>query len=148
MATASLDTIWDVDDELWALIEPILTRYWPRKRTGRPPADWRRILNGIIYRMRTGVQWNKLPSHFGDDSTVHRWFQRWCADGVFQRMWAVLIEHCDELRGVEWQWQAADSALGKARFGGAMSARTPRIEPKTAQKRICSSKGKAGRWPR
>ena len=34
MAT-TLDTIWEVDDELWAIIEPILLEYWPRKATGR-----------------------------------------------------------------------------------------------------------------
>ena len=148
MNSTTLDTIWEVDDILWALIEPILHKYWPRKKTGRPAADWRLALNGIIYRMRTGVQWNKLPCQFGDDSTVHRWFQRWSAAGVFEQIWALLLTHCDELRGVHWKWQAGDSALGKARFGGAMSGETRRIAEKTARKRTCSSKNRAVRWPR
>ncbi len=36
--TKTLDTIWEVDDTLWSIIEPILIAFWPRKRTGRPPA--------------------------------------------------------------------------------------------------------------
>src|SRR5688500_13373669 len=128
----TLDTIWEVDDALWAIIEPILLTFWPRKRTGRPPACWRGCLNGIIYQMRSGCQWNKLPKQFGDDSTVHRWFQRWAQEGILERIWAVLVEHCDELGGVESKWQAADGALSKARFGGAMSAPIPRIGRKTA----------------
>jgi putative transposase len=143
-----LDTIWEIDDRLWAIIEPILEAYWPRKAIGRPLADWRRVLNGILYHLRTGCQWNQLPPQFGDDSTVHRWFQRWGQDGVLERIWAVLVEHCDELRGVEWKWQAADSALGKARFGGPMWAQTPRIGRKRGRRRICSSMARGDRWPR
>ncbi len=144
--TEPLGTIWEIDDGLWELIRPLLLRYSPPKRTGRPLADWRKVINGIIYRLRTGCQWNRLPKEFGDDSTVHRWFQRWCQNGVMEQIWAVLVKHCEELAGVEWKWQAADSALGKARFGGAMWAPTPRIGPKTARKRTSWSLARAGRW--
>ena len=88
-------------------------------------------LDGIIYEMRTGCQWNVLPKVFGDDSSVHRTFQRWLRKGVLDRIWAVLIEQCDELGGVNWQWQSADGAMGKARFGGALLGKTPRIAAKT-----------------
>ena len=57
---------------------------------GRPRIDLRAALNGIIFRLRSGCQWNRLPDRFGDDSSVHRWFQRWCINGVFERIWAVL----------------------------------------------------------
>ena len=74
MAVQTLETIWEVNDTLWAIVEPILLDFSPRKRTGRPPACWQGRLNGIIFQMRTSCQWNKLPKQFGDDSTVHRWF--------------------------------------------------------------------------
>jgi putative transposase len=77
--------------------------------------------------MRTGCQWNYLPERFGDDSTVHRWFQRWNRDGVMERIWAELVSECDELGGLSWDWQSADGALAKARFGGIKSAQIPRI---------------------
>lgn len=127
-----LGTIWEVPDPLWQRIEPILREFWPRKATGRRPANWRQILNGIIFRMRTGCQWDQLPSRFGPKSTAHGWFQRWAEGGVFEKIWAVLVEECDELRGVEWEWQAADGALGKARFGGMMSGPTRPIGARTA----------------
>jgi putative transposase len=145
-ARRALETIWEMDDNLWAIVEPLLVEFWPRKRTGRPLACWRGCLNGVIYQMRTGCQWNRLPKVFGDDSTVHRWFQRWVEAGILERLWAVLIEHCDELRGVEWKWQAADGSLAKARFGGPMSGRIPRIGPRTAQRRTSSSKVRAAHW--
>jgi hypothetical protein len=44
-----------------------------------------------------------------------------------------LVEECDDLQAVQWDWQAADSAMGKARFGGATSGPTPRIGRKTAR---------------
>ena len=113
-----LPTIWEVDDELWSIIQEILDELDAPAPTGRPRTGQREALNGIIYQMRSGVQWNQLPEQFGDDSSVHRTMQRWIAKGVFQRIWAVLIENCEELNGVNWEWQSADGSMGKARFGG------------------------------
>lgn len=120
-----LPTIWRVSDDLWAKIEPVLAELDPPKNKGRPRVDPRRALDGIIYRLRSGVQWNQLPKEFGDDSSVHRTFQRWVERGVLERLWAVLVADCAELGGVDWEWQSADAAMGKARFGGTWSAPTP-----------------------
>ena len=127
-----LPTIWRVPDELWEKIEPILAEYDPPKKTGRPRVDRRAVLDAVVFRLRTGCQWNRLPKEFPDDSSVHRAFQRWVDLGVLDRVWATLIEECDELGGVEWEWQAADGAMGKARFGGTSSAPTPPIGPRRA----------------
>lgn len=127
--TKVLPTIWRCPDDLWeSIIEPIVMELDPPARTGRPRTDDRQALNGIIYELRTGCQWNVLPKEFGDDSSVHRTLQRWIERGVLRMIWGVLIERCEELGGVNWEWQAADAAMGKARFGGIMSAPIPRIE--------------------
>ena len=129
-----LPTIWEVDDDLWTVFRLIMDELDPPPEAiGRPRADPRRILNGIIYVMRTGCQWNRLPEKFGSDSTVHRTMQRWIRLGVLQRFWAVLVEHCAELGGVDFQWQSADAGMGKARFGGIKSAPTPRIAANPAR---------------
>jgi transposase len=129
--TKSLPTIWRVPDELWAVIQPILVELDPPKKTGRKRIDSGAALDAIIFRLRSGCQWNQLPSAFPDDSSVHRTFQRWVERGVFDRIWAVLVNACDELGGVDWTRQAADGALSKARFGGIRSARTQRTGAKT-----------------
>ena len=127
-----LPTIWRVPDELWEKVEPILAEHDPPKKTGRPRVDQRAVLDTIIFRLRTGCQWNRMPKEFPDDSTVHRTFQRWVELGVLELIWASLVEECEEeLGGVDWEWQAADGAMGKARFGGISSAPTSRIGPKT-----------------
>lgn len=131
-AVAELETIWHVPDELWRQIEPILKEYDPPKATGRKRIEARGALDAIIYRMRTGCQWNHLPQALPDDSSVHRAFQRWVGLKVLDRIWAVLVEECAELGGVDWEWQSVDGAMGKARFGGTKLARTPRTERKTA----------------
>lgn len=78
---------WRVPDDVWDRIYPILLEDCPpRKGPGRKPADWRRVLNGIVYRLRTGCHWNKLPPEFGDDSTIHRWYQRWSKNGIMDRV--------------------------------------------------------------
>lgn len=128
-----LATIWKVSDELWDIIKSILEELDPPAATGRPRIGEREALNGIIHQMRSGAQWNQLPQEFGDDSSVHRTMQRWIAKGVLQRLWTMLIENCEELGGVNWQWQSADGAMGKARFGGMMSGPIPRIAENRAR---------------
>src|SRR5271166_217665 len=95
-----LGTIWEISDELWRRIEPILLEFWPKKPTGRKVANWRKMLNAIIFRLRSGCQWDQLPERYGPKSTVHDWFQRWAAAGIFERIWAVLVAECDELGGI------------------------------------------------
>ncbi len=113
-----LATIWEIPDGLWGCLDPILGRRYPKARTGRPRADLRRVVDGIVFRMRSGCQWNQLPERYGSDSTVHRWFQRFVEDGVFEELWAILLSQCEQLGAVDWRWQAADGCLGKARMGG------------------------------
>lgn len=133
-----LSTIWVVSDEVWARVEPILLRLYPVAKTGRPRSDLRRVLDGIIFRMRSGVQWNQLPREFGDDSTVHRWFQRFVSDGVFVEIWAVLAAECEQLGDLDWEWQAADAMMGKARMGGEKRVPIPPIELNRVRRRVCS----------
>jgi putative transposase len=113
-----LATIWELPDELWERIEPVLERHYPAMVKGRPRADLRRVLDGVIYRMRSGVQWHQLPRCFGAKSTVHGWFQRFVEDGVLEEIWAELVAECDALGAVAWTWQAADGVMGKSRFEG------------------------------
>jgi transposase len=61
----------------------------------------RAVLDAILFRLRTGCQWNQLPARFPDASSVHRTFQRWARLGVFARIWAVLVE----------RWWSAGGAL-------------------------------------
>ena len=115
----TLDTIWEVPDELWEVIWPVILEADPPKPTGRKRADPRKMLDGIIFRLRSGCQWNQMPKELGDDSTIHRTLQRWMKIGLFDQVWAMVQEACEELGGVHWDWQSADGAVSKARLGGA-----------------------------
>ena len=123
-AAGPLATIWNADDALWAQVEAVLAELDPPAHYGPARIDQRKAFDGVIYRMRSGMQWNHLPREFGDDASVHRTFQRWVKRGVLARLWGVLVKGCEELGGVDWQWQSADCALGKARHGGIKSDRT------------------------
>jgi transposase len=136
-AAEPLPTIWHADDGLWAEVEKVLAEYDPPARYGPDRIDQRKAFDGVIFRMRSGCQWNRLPEAYGDDASVHRTFQRWVARGVLERLWAALVRACEELGGVDWRWQSADCALGKARHGGIKPAPTPRTGPRTAASAAC-----------
>src|SRR5436305_10702127 len=73
----------DLTDEQVTLVEPFLPK---PKRMGRPPADLRAVLNGILYLVRAGCQWRLLPKDFPPWSTVHTWYLRWRNDGTWSRI--------------------------------------------------------------
>lgn len=134
-AARALPTIWELPDELWGRIERVLAERYPPASTGRPRADLRRVLDGIIFRLRSGCQWNQLPERFGSDSTVHGWFQRFAADGVLEQIWACLAAECDELGAVCWEWQAVDGVMGKSRFDGDARGSNPTDRAKMGTKK-------------
>jgi putative transposase len=130
-----LPTIWELPDELWERIEPILACHYPPAATGRPRANLRLVLDGIVFRMRTGCQWNQMPERFGPDSTLHDWFQRFVEDGVLEEIWAALASECEALGGLDWEWQAADGVMGKSRFEGDKRGPNPTDRAKQGTKK-------------
>ena len=81
MRTQRYDT--DLTDEQFALLEPFLPQ---PKRTGRPMADLREVLDAVFYLLRSGCQWRLLPHDFPPWSTVHTWYRRWRKDGTWERI--------------------------------------------------------------
>jgi putative transposase len=137
-AAEPLGTIWECPDDLWTnVIGPVIDALDPPKHTGRKRIDLRRALDGIIYHLRSGCQWNHLPKQFGDDSSVHRTFQRWVQRGVLGEIWSILVAHCQGLGDVDYAWQSADGFMGKAVLGETESAPIPRIVRKTAANAVC-----------
>ena len=80
-------TIIRIPDKLWDEIEMILPKEKPSRTIGRPVIPYRKVLDGILYVLRTGCQWKMLPKEYGSGSTCHRRFQQWVQIGVFKKIW-------------------------------------------------------------
>jgi putative transposase len=106
-------------------IRPLLGRAKQPGTLGRPPVPSRTCLDGILDVLRTGCQWKRAPREFGSGSTLHRRFQEWARRGVFKRLWRLLLREYDEWRGIQWRWQAIDSATTKAPLGGEATGKSP-----------------------
>jgi putative transposase len=135
---------WQLSDSFWERIKPLLPKPKSRLRGrgkhrkhigGRPPADPRQLMAGILYVLRTGCQWNAAPNEFGSGKTLHRYFQRWTRARVFKRMWRSGLEEYDEINGLEWKWQAVDAAMTKAPLGGGATGPNPTDRAKRGTKR-------------
>ena len=122
----------DVPDDLWRLVARLLPADRPKPYGGRPRVDDRLILAGILYRLRTGCQWQALPKQFGSGPTCHRRFQEWQRSGVFEQIFRVLVRHYDGKRGIQWKWTSLDSASVKAPKGGTTPVPTRLIARKKA----------------
>lgn len=73
---------YELTDAEWSIIEPLL----PNKPRGVPRVDDRRVLNGILWRFRTGSPWGEIPERYGPSTTCYSRFVRWRKGGVWDRL--------------------------------------------------------------
>jgi len=105
---------WRLSDLLWRRIESVLDALDPPKRQGRPRADRRRLLEGMLYRLRTGRAWRSLPRAYGDDSTAHRTFHRWDEEGIFEKIRELVTQEHPDMRDLAWTWEPVGGPLRRA----------------------------------
>lgn len=88
-------------DAEWEVLRPLLP---PHKRMGRPPSDDRLMLEGILWRTRTGAPWRDLPARFGPWQTVYTRFNEWSRHGVWQHIVTALRSQLRARGGLSQTW--------------------------------------------
>ena len=90
-----------VSDVLWSVIEPLLPASMPRPRGGRPRIPDRAALTGILFVLRTGIQWEMLPLEMGCGSGITCWrrLRDWQEAGVWDGLHRELLRW---LRAADW----------------------------------------------
>src|SRR6476620_8671444 len=134
----NMSTIIKISDELWDKICTILPYEKPINTIGRPIIPYRKVLDGILYVLRTGCQWKMLPKEHGSGSTCHRRFQEWNGMNVFKNIWIKLLKIYDEMIGINWTWQSIDSISIKSPLGG--GAMTVGNNPTTDRSKLGQAK--------
>ena len=114
----NMSVITMISDELWDKIYDLLPYEKPKYTVGRPITPFRKVLDGILYVLRTGCQWKMLPKEFCSGSTCHRRFQQWVQLGIFKNLWARLLKEYDHKIGIKLTWQSLDSISIKSPLGG------------------------------
>lgn len=105
----------EIDDVRWSRIEPFLPK---RAKEGRPRADDRSIVNGILYVLITGCRWVDIPSQYGDDSTANRRLRRWERRGVWKRIMDSLVAEGYGNGSINVEEASVDSSTVRAKKGG------------------------------
>jgi len=128
---------WGMPDALWARIQPLLPPRPPHPLgCHRPRVADRRAMDAIFFVLRTGCHWNALrATGICSSSSAHRRFQEWTHAGVFERLWALDLQEYDELREIQWGYQAMDGAMTKAPLGGKRTGPNPTDRSKRGTKR-------------
>ena len=81
------DDFW-LSDVQWAAIEPHIPKVYKGKRR----VDDRRVVSGIVHRLREGCRWRALPDVYGPYTTVFNRYNRWSQRGLWQAIFAALVE--------------------------------------------------------
>lgn len=108
-------------DEQWDRVEPVLPSNVGRR--GRPFGDNRRVVEGIIYRYRTGIPWRDLPrEEFGPWKTVWKRHRRYAGDGTWDRVLARLLAEADAAGQIDWT-VSVDATINRAHQHGTNTTR-------------------------
>ena len=125
---------WEVSDEFWEKVGPLIPQpqrdpnkqYRRRSGGGRKPLPARQVFAGIVYVLRTGIQWNALPKErFGSPKAIHRYFRQWEKRGFFLMLWQAGLAQYNEMEGIAWKWQSVDGAMMKAPLAQEAVGRNP-----------------------
>lgn len=104
-------------DEQWLLISDCFPVPAPDPRGGRPRANVRRCLEGILWVLRSGARWKDLPRSFPSYVTCWRRFVEWSSNGVWDEAWRRLVEQLDRRGDVNWEQGFADGTFAPAKKG-------------------------------
>jgi transposase len=107
---------WIVSDELWSLIEPLLPKPGPKLVEGRPRVPDRQALGGILFVLRTGIQWEYLPQEldFGSGMACWRRLAAWNEAGVWDELHLVLLKKLRAAKKLDWSRAVIDSSHVRA----------------------------------
>ncbi len=100
----------EITDTAWATVEPLLPANGGRGQQWR---DHRQVLNGILWKLRTGAPWRDLPERYGPWRTVHARFVRWQRDGTWERLLTHVQTKSDAVGNVSWE-VSIDSSVVRA----------------------------------
>ena len=111
-----------VTDELWQRVQPLLPLPPPRRFRfpGRKPLDYRKILTGILFVLKTGIAWDDLPAELGCGcgKTCRHYLRIWHRAGVWQELHALLLAELNGADQIDWSRALIDASLCKAPEGG------------------------------
>ncbi len=113
-------------DGQWQRVAPHLPEHPPSPKGGRPRADDRECLEGILWLLRTGARWQDIPVDLPSGSTCWRRLQEWATEDVLEQVQAVLIDELDELGKIDFEELLADATFIRAKKGARTSGK-PRL---------------------
>src|ERR687898_439415 len=133
----------ELSDAQWERLHLLLPPQRPA--TGRPAHDHRQIVNGILWRLTTGVPWRDLPERYGPWQTVYTRFRRWQRAGVWDRVLAALQAEADARGALDWSLHFLDGTQVAALLERGAVKRPGRGRPRLRPDRVAGDKGYTGR---
>jgi len=110
-------------DAQWERLRPLIPEHTPTRRGGRPRADDRACLEGILWVLRSGARWRDLPERFPSPSTCWRRLVEWEDTGVLEAVWHALLDQLDGQGLLDWEEVFVDGTFAPAKKGGPWSER-------------------------
>lgn len=104
----------DLTDSEWAKLEPLLPAQQRAGGAGGRYRDHRRVVNGMLWVLRTGAPWRDLPERYGPWQTCYSRFRRWSEQGVFKRVLEQLQSREDAAGRLDWSEASLDASYVKA----------------------------------
>ena len=111
----------ELTDAAWRQIAPLLP---PNNRRGGQWQEHRRVINGILWKVRTGAPWRDLPERYGPWQTCYDRFVRWQRDGTWERILTQVQTKSDAVGEVIWE-VSVDSTVVRAHQHAAGARRQP-----------------------
>src|SRR5580658_6254490 len=112
---------WELTDEQWLIVEPVLRGARRADNRGRPWHDTRAVLNGVLWILGTGAQWREMPEKCPPYQTCHRRFQQWVRSGKLEEALKRLAQHLRKRGKLNLEEAFVDATFASAKKGASLS---------------------------
>ncbi len=121
-------------EALWQRMAPLLPKRRRHRKGGRPYADDRAALRGILFVLKTGIAWEDLSAEVFGVSGITCWrrLNQWAKAGVFRKLQQKLLDELGMRGRIDWSRASFDSGSVRAQKGGPKRARIPPTEGRRA----------------
>lgn len=107
----------------WKKIEPLLPPPPKQPRGGRPWTGNRRVLEGILWILRSGAPWKYLPKEYPHPSTCWRRLRDWEEQDIWLKIWRTFLGELNERQQLKWSESFVDGSFAPAKKGATKSAK-------------------------
>jgi transposase len=117
----------ELTDAQWDRISRLIPKPKAKPKGGRPRADDRAVMEGILWVLRSGARWRDMPDRYPAYATCWRRLGEWERADLWLSLWRAFLKDLDDAQQLDWSEAFMDGTFAPAKKGALASEKHARV---------------------